>query len=130
MRIPNAQLAKEKVKLLCSQSLCKDVYKLHRSMNIFGLNFTILDRITNKVAVYFNMLCSFMKNWTSSYMQSRLTVTMQKHKSRMHHTKSRQQAFQPFQLTSDGCHGPIFRLSRRPRLYLLLLGLPRDWRRA
>src|SRR5262249_30781792 len=90
MRILNAQLAKKKIKLIFSQSFSQNVSWLHRCMHIFHLNGSISYLVTNKMTIHFDMLRTLMINWVSCHVQSRLTVTIQMHRTIVLNSKKTQ----------------------------------------
>lgn len=128
MWTPNAQLAKQGIKLSATQSFCKCICKLCMSGNIRRLQIVTNNLITDEVTIHVNMLSTLMKDGILCNMQRNLIVAVELYRHRMTDPKAGKNSLDPLQFTRGTSHRPILSFSGRTRYCMLFFGFPRNWR--
>lgn len=76
MKIQDAQLEKQIIKLFLSQGLREDIRQLVSSRDIGRRNKTTLNFIMNEITIHLNMLCTLILNRIISNMKSRIGMKL------------------------------------------------------
>jgi hypothetical protein len=74
----NAQLGSETVKVVNAQGLSEDIGKLVRRRDVSKVKETLLNSVTDEMAINFNVFGPFMENWVAGNMHSGLIVTVKR----------------------------------------------------
>src|SRR3954464_8145635 len=99
------------MKLCAWQHLSEYISKLFVATCIGSLNNMILNLVTNKVTINFNVFRSFMKHGIRCDVHSSLVVTKESHRKISWKTKISKKTLKPYHFASSRCHGAIFSFS-------------------
>jgi len=92
---PECPACGEDVRIVGSQCLRENIGKLLIGGDIEGTEITRSNFIADIMAIYFNVLGSFVKNWILGDMKSGLTITVKQHGLCMRKTETREDGIYP-----------------------------------